>query len=457
MWGDKCEHEEELRRGEAAAAKAPASGDAAGVPAPRNRRNRRIRTFRLPPRPAFSTPSPASLVRRCLPTSANNYNSHPARPTTRFRSLVHEASSPSMAPHRAELAARRTSNPSLSFPPDSPDPPRGAPSLAANASAASRRRLPPRSHGVPLAKVAAVLCIGDSYLAGWNAAGYSALHFRLADREYRGASFGCGDGRLLGFPHIATLATILQGWRPALQGMSSGWTPKYGNIERYPTQCGLNAAASGATVMRLYEQAKALVRLVNNSALAKEWKVVTVQAGWGDLAWETGYGTPVFRNWMLALLSLLKAGLGKAYVNVLAVSERGDDFAVHKAPSVCATKYTMWKGWQRRVHNVTFRTGSSQPKAEELNAILHSMHLMSTPGFIVRFQPLLRRYVAGTDNTEPTSCFHPSLQGHETLAWGLFQNMIAPHFGVAKVRDASQVDKAMLRDISDRRDQVTLL
>jgi hypothetical protein len=236
------------------------------------------------------------------------------------------------------------------------------------------------------------MCIGDSNLAGWNAAGYRTMEFSYADAEFRGASFGCGDGRLLGLRPIDTLAVILRQWRPDLQGMSTGWTPKYATLAKFPLQCGFNAASSGATIVHLYNQAVDIVGRVNNTPLVHEWKVLTMQPGWGELAWETGATVTIFTNWLYATLALLKAGLGKTYVNLLAVSEKGDQFAVNQPGSVCASppcqvtlaaqtrlcirccsdaeytnlartghaKFGMWKKWQKWAHNATFKTGSTE-------------------------------------------------------------------------------------------------
>ena len=181
------------------------------------------------------------------------------------------------------------------------------------------------------------MCIGDSNLAGWNAAGYRTVQFSFADAEFRGASFGCGDGRLWGLRPIDTLAVILKRWRPDLQGMSTGWTPKYATLKKFPVQCGLNAASSGATITHLYNQAVELVGKVNSTPLMHEWKVLTIQPGWGELAWETGANGQIFANWLYATLAVLQAGLGKTFVNLLAVSERGDQFAVNQPGSTCAS------------------------------------------------------------------------------------------------------------------------
>jgi len=81
------------------------------------------------------------------------------------------------------------------------------------------------------ARVAAVLCIGDSWLSGYNAAalgGASASgdilaflrgnSFQVGDLEERGASFGCGDGKLHSVNgQVQTIATLLRRASPALQ------------------------------------------------------------------------------------------------------------------------------------------------------------------------------------------------------------------------------------------------
>lgn len=75
--------------------------------------------------------------------------------------------------------------------------------------------------GINASQVAAVMCLGDSWQTGLNV-GVGDGHYARVMQDYRGGSWGCGDGVLTGGAKVETLGTILHRFNPKLAGLSSG-------------------------------------------------------------------------------------------------------------------------------------------------------------------------------------------------------------------------------------------
>uniref|UniRef100_A0A7S0L755 Uncharacterized protein n=1 Tax=Coccolithus braarudii TaxID=221442 RepID=A0A7S0L755_9EUKA len=304
------------------------------------------------------------------------------------------------------------------------------------------------------ARVAAVLCIGDSWLSGYNAAalgGASASgdilaflrgnSFQVGDLEERGASFGCGDGKLHSVNgQVQTIATLLRRASPALQGLSRGLTPRGGTILTHPLQSGLNAAicASSLTGSRspsFLSQAGMLVGVVQQgrySHLATQWKVLTVQPGLAELAWGTR-DPEIFTNQLRVLLGYLRSQLPFTYVNVMAIPENAEDLLVlqKESESSCGSRMSYY-ALHLRVAGAAPHTEGANQTASMLNTRSRQVaaEVMDTPRFMVRYQPVTTQFPFNKNTLDPLACLHPTAAMHQGLAYGLLQNMITgPYAG----------------------------
>lgn len=82
----------------------------------------------------------------------------------------------------------------------------------------------PSFRGLNASDVGALLCMGDSWQTGLNV-GFREFRSVQPSVDYRGASWGCGDGVLEPGVRVETLGTLLRRLSPRLRGLSSGKHP----------------------------------------------------------------------------------------------------------------------------------------------------------------------------------------------------------------------------------------
>lgn len=192
--------------------------------------------------------------------------------------------------------------------------------------------------GVNATDVVAVMAMGDSWMTGFNAPGYSRpFELQKVSNDYRGGAWTTGDGIVApGARPVETLATLLRRYNPALAGVSSGMTPMREPCVVKPRECGLNAAVDGATLPTdgepgqrahpntLLQQAVDLCQWVRTRyppAVQEGWKVLTVLASWGDQFWTPRNARKQGEELRRALEKLRADMPGRTYVNILAFSE----------------------------------------------------------------------------------------------------------------------------------------
>jgi len=322
--------------------------------------------------------------------------------------------------------------------------------------------------------VAAVMCLGDSWLAGFNAASLGTgsplqdaiamMHANVAEIgmvEHRGASFGCGDGIIL-FPeshtgqsahggrHMAdattppvvgmqveTLGTLLRRESPGMQALSRGTTPFRATLLSHPLACGLNAAVSGASVTGVHSvsflaQAGMLIGLVERGRykhLASSWKVLTVQAGVAELMWGT-HDVESFTQQMRFLLGYLRQHLPFTYVNLLALPENAEDLRAlaseREAPSGCGERISFY-ALHLRISGASPRTEHANQTAAAFNAALRSLAVEADDDerFIVRYQPFLTAFPFRASVLDSLSCLHPRAAMQQAMSHALLQNMVS--------------------------------
>lgn len=312
--------------------------------------------------------------------------------------------------------------------------------------------------GINASSIAAIMCIGDSWMSGLNAAQFKhAWQVSAVAGDYRGGAWACGNGEVLPGPpplRVETLGTLLRRANPQLKGLSSGVTrmhsPCFGLGGKH--NCSLNLATDGAVIggeytkqllasksrhlqslarSTLVAQAAALARRIKKErpAWAHQWKVVTVLALWGD-QWWSERSLPKMRDGVRQLLGRLRGDMaGMTYVNLLAVGDHPSSISRLQASDTwCATEMVLWKAKVRLMTGMPFNDpATGDPFAAQVNRLLVQLAEEFDDGisFVVRFQPLLRGFTFQKRLGDPFTCFHPTLELTAELAWGLLQNMQA--------------------------------
>ena len=310
--------------------------------------------------------------------------------------------------------------------------------------------------GVPVSQVAAVMCLGDSYMTGYNAVhdssgwlsvdiarflrGRSSLDkVHVEDRSF---SFGCGDGQL-GTTRLDTLATLLRSaGAPPLKGTSSG-VVRVGACALHQmawnrAQCGFNAALSGSMLSKkpawhglfddpssgrtrgarpnwqvakrgvasMVDQAHALVFAMNQSdpgLLTRRgaWKVLTIQAGITDVHLLSRNAT-IFEKRLRTLLSFMRSHTRDVYVNLMAMPQTLESAERRmESDGYCRPRMRLYQMLHRpndmlsswgKGHKTTI--GGADAAGTALNAAIRRAARSFDDGrtFIVRYQPVMSEF-----------------------------------------------------------------
>lgn len=319
--------------------------------------------------------------------------------------------------------------------------------------------------GIKASNVSAVMCLGDSWQTGMNAADVTNLATApLAVRDYRGGSFGCGSGFVTSdtshttTKEITTLGMLLKRFNPQLEGISKGTTMFEVPCDLFHqrAQCGLNAAMDGAALIgrkrlaasplmvtkdlkekatfnnSMYEQARNLVRWVHKESphLLSSWKVLTFIPAWGD-QWFSRRSTKKARYSLRQILELVRSELPYTYVNIIALAD--EPSRIHESFKAGAGGST----WCRLAFNMWYKRGGADKYngaagADEWAAQLNRAFLKLAEQFddgqslVVRFQPMLRGLQVQMSLMDGLTCFHPSPRLIGEMGLGLLQNMLAP-------------------------------
>jgi hypothetical protein len=138
--------------------------------------------------------------------------------------------------------------------------------------------------GLPAGDVAAVMCVGDSWMTGLNAAQYRhAWQVLSVAGDYRGGAWACGNGEVVPGLRSETLGTLMRRANPRLFGLSSGTTAMTSPCNKAAldrSNCSLNVATDGAVVGGVHTKAllsspSAHVRNAAHNTLIQQARLLT--------------------------------------------------------------------------------------------------------------------------------------------------------------------------------------
>ncbi|XP_056150112.1 phospholipase B1, membrane-associated-like [Lampris incognitus] len=290
--------------------------------------------------------------------------------------------------------------------------------------------VPTSAHKLRPGDIKVVAALGDSHTAGTGAKAKNLFQLKT---EYRGVSWSIGgDGTL---DTVTTLPNILKKFNPSLQGFSKG------QISR---QKGFNMAVSGAKILEIPAQVKALIKAMRENKkvdFEKDWKLVTVFVGGNDLcSYCTDQNNLSPKNYsanLMLSLDILYEEVPRVLVNVVEIGQI-DPLRTIKKNSLGCTLL------QRFVCPCLMHAEENSPELEELKRI-NQLYQMETQrlisggrydgrvDFTVVLQPYLRNlfvpYIGeGVADVSFFSldCFHISERTHAEMAIGLWNNMLEP-------------------------------
>jgi hypothetical protein len=300
---------------------------------------------------------------------------------------------------------------------------------------------------LPVTHVKYVMCIGDSWLTGFNAedpplnmldlASFvttSLQSIKGAPPEDRGLSFACGDGRGTDV-NGSTLATLLKERGSNVSGASYGKSLRGASLLDC-RNCGLNGAVSAGSLLSYMSEEKSSTNkdhsgmtFVRQASLVRHqfeaqrfdksaWKVMTISGGYASwvvlqnreinvdvltreldaMMQEIAKMAPVYVNFVLPPDQLRMSGICSAYLNtelfLIGRPQFTRDFAF-LSKEYSAALYATKRKYDNR-----------------------------SRGIVVRLQPLLRNITLNERTTDRLSCYHPTSVQTTFMARSLMQNML---------------------------------
>lgn len=281
-------------------------------------------------------------------------------------------------------------------------------------------------HALRPSDIEIVASYGDSITA---ANGAKATNILGVLREDRGVSWSIGGESSL--PNVITLPNILKKFTPNLKGFSTG------SGKANSPLAGLNQAVAGSVSYDIMNQAKEIVRLINDMENSRnQWKIVTLFIGGNDLCKfcddKDMYSADNYVKNIKESLDYLKANLPRAFVNVVTslnvanVKDLTGKFLcapIQMSLCKCAVR-------DEFSDDLNALSASYQTKTSDLIA---SGRYDTSDDFTVVLQPFLtkmRTPLLSTGKADfsyfAPDCFHFSLKGHTSMAVELWNSMLTP-------------------------------
>lgn len=294
-----------------------------------------------------------------------------------------------------------------------------------------------------------IASLGDSII---GATGGDADNLFHAREQFRGISFASGARE--SWRTITTLPNILKIFNPDLAGGSiikTGTNDTKGN--------NLNLAWPGSNSVDLLEQAKTLVRVLNNPRDRKRWKVVTIWMGHNDVCTHpcnTSYTAfdaspqPYMRR-LARALDVLRDNLPNTFVNLLPVLDITIATEMYDKHPICHIAHAwicpcLFGGKEYPYFNTFGGSPLSKKQFQNLlQGYMREMYNLLRSGryerddFTVVLQPaftdldLFYKRPRDPGQRPPVDysyfapdCLHPSQKLHALMARALWNNMLQP-------------------------------
>ena len=285
--------------------------------------------------------------------------------------------------------------------------------------------------------VKVVAALGDSITAAFAASG--------SIWEYRESSFFIGMGK-----NSTTTANFLKQVNPAvIGGPTVGHLPEVAGEGHDALQDILSAAQSEAKIADLLPGGRgpqipymiSEMQELNNlgyMSLKNDWKIVNIWIGANDLCEvckdmqpDAPHGAIYFANLLNQTLTMIHANIPKTFVNLIPFFGLGQIYnltrpyiwcdTVHSVFSECACMFSQEEIDRQNMDLVGTQYNT---KMKDLSAWWNSQGISD---FAVVVQPgNIGFKVPDISFVSTLDCFHPSLEAHEMLGVGLWNQMLQP-------------------------------
>jgi len=303
------------------------------------------------------------------------------------------------------------------------------------------RRSPPRNiNDLRIDDFKAIMAMGDSMSAGFNAV-------KPSMQEYRGVSFSIG-----GDPGAITLPNLINSVKSTVKLVG----PSVGSLAQPQLKttctgadvehvCRLNAAVDGSDLQDLRDLQVGYLRdtLSNapwaaNISISKDWKLLTIFSGLDDVVFynatdptKQSTNTTLFAANLDHLLQAIRDALPRTFVNVVMLPEHFD-------PRVTTSRFSCWffKWYSKHAGIHWTDTATWTATIKEYNQVFVETALRwkakGLTDFGVSLQPFTQETVLTIADFDTEDCFHPNLLAHQGMAVGLWNNMLADSSGMKK-------------------------
>lgn len=311
--------------------------------------------------------------------------------------------------------------------------------LAAAENADSCPRLPPRRspprdvHDLRIDDFKAIMAMGDSMSAGFNAV-------KTSMQEYRGVSFSIGgDVGAITLPNlINAVKTNTELVGPSVGSLSQPQLKATCAGADIDSVCRLNAAVDGSDLEDLKDLQVGYIRdtldtapWAANISVSKDWKLLTIFSGLDDVVFynetdptKRSTNATLFTANLDRLLQAIRDALPRTFVNLVMLPE-------HLDPRVTTSRFTCWFFKWYTTHLGVHWTDTATWVAviKEYNQIfVETAARWKAKGltdFAVSLQPFTQEKELTIADLDTKDCFHPNLFAHQHMAVGLWNNMLA--------------------------------